>query len=36
MTVYRSMILPYFEYGDVIYMVVEGAKLNKLQRIQTA
>ena len=32
--IYKSMILPYFDYGDVIYMSANQEGLDKLQRLQ--
>ena len=32
--IYKSMILPYFDYGDVLYGVANAAGLEKLQRLQ--
>ena len=32
--VYKSMILPYFDYGDIIYMNSNQDGLDKLQRLQ--
>ena len=34
LTVYKSTIMPYFDYGDVIYMGGQKSKLEKLQRLQ--
>ena len=32
--IYKSMILPYFDYGDVIYDAANKCILDKLQRLQ--
>ena len=32
--IYSSMILPYFDYGDIIYQTATIDKLSKLQRLQ--
>ena len=32
--IYKSMILPYFDYGDVIYGTANQEGLDKLQRLQ--
>ena len=32
--IYKSMILPYFDYGDVIYMFSSKNELDKLERLQ--
>ena len=32
--IYKSMILPYFDYGDVIYNTANQTGLDKLQRVQ--
>ena len=32
--IYKSMILPYFDYGDVIYNSANQERLDKLQRLQ--
>ena len=32
--IYKSMILPYFDYGDIIYMFSSKSDLNKLERLQ--
>ena len=32
--IYKSMILPYFDYGDVIYDAANSGLLEKLQRLQ--
>ena len=34
MRIYKSMILPYFDYGDVIYNTAGQEGLDKLQRLQ--
>ena len=34
MKIYKSMILPYFDYGDVIYNVASQEGLDRLQRLQ--
>ena len=34
LSIYRSMILPYFDYGDVVYGAAGAAGLEKLQRLQ--
>ena len=34
--VYKSMVLPYIEYGDVLYSCTNVELLNKLQRIQNS
>ena len=33
-SVYKTKILPYFDYGDIFYLSCPGALLEKLQRIQ--
>ena len=33
LTVYKTMILPYFDYGDVIYMFSNVSLLNKMDRL---
>ena len=33
-SVYKTKILPYFDYGDIFYLFCPGALLEKLQRIQ--
>ena len=32
--IYKSMILPYFDYGDIIYMFASKTELDKLERLQ--
>ena len=32
--IYKSMILPYFDYGDIIYMFSSKNELDKLERLQ--
>ena len=32
--IYKTMILPYFDYGDIIYMFSNKSELNKLERLQ--
>ena len=32
--IYKGMILPYFDYGDIIYMGGNANLLNKLQALQ--
>ena len=32
--IYKSMLLPYFDYGDIIYMFSSKNDLNKLERLQ--
>ena len=32
--IYKSMILPYFDYGDIVYMFSSKSELNKLERLQ--
>ena len=32
--IYKSMILPYFDYGDIIYMFASKSELSKLERMQ--
>ena len=32
--VYKTMILPYFDYGDVIFMFSIGKLLDKLDRLR--
>ena len=32
--IYKSMILPYFDYGDIIYNTANKDRLEKLQRVQ--
>ena len=31
---YKTMILPYFDYGDILYMNTNQALLGKLQKLQ--
>ena len=32
--IYKTMILPYFDYGDIVYMFASKNELNKLERLQ--
>ena len=32
--IYKTMILPYFDYGDIVYMFINKCELNKLERLQ--
>ena len=32
--IYKTMILPYFDYGDIVYMFSSKNELNKLERLQ--
>ena len=32
--VYKTMILPYFDYGDIVYMFSSKDELDKLERLQ--
>ena len=32
--IYKSMILPYFDYGDIVYMFSSKLELSKLDRLQ--
>ena len=32
--VYKSMIMPYFDYADIAYQKVPGVDLEKIQRLQ--
>ena len=32
--IYKTMILPYFDYGDIVYMFSSINELNKLERLQ--
>ena len=34
MKVYKTMVLPYFDYADVIFQIANGTDLDKLQRLQ--
>ena len=35
LTIYKSMILPYFDYADIIYNTASQEGLDKLQRVQS-
>ena len=32
--IYKSMLLPYFDYGDIVYMFSSKNELDKLERLQ--
>ena len=32
--IYKSMVLPFFDYGDILYQGTKNKHLNKLQKLQ--